>query len=242
MSLGRQFRTLWRRELKSHLRSMFGWILIAGSAAFVGGLLLLGIWKSDGQVQTLPILFANAIVVLLPPLTGLATMRSFAEERQRGTLEGLLSSPVPDRTLVFAKFAGAYTVAVLSLAAAVGGLVLYAETADIHPDYSRTGIAAVSAMFLFHSAAFTAFGILISILSRSPAIAAAVTCFLATPAALLLSGGLVNTSLPDWFDQLSITQIASGSLDSRPVVFALSALFLFLFASVRALEARRWKF
>ena len=140
------FRTLWRREMKTYLRSMTGWCLVAGFAAAVGASLLVGIRHEDGTLQTLPILFAESVVRMLPALVALATARTFAGERSRGTLELLLTAPVPDRAVVAAKFAGAFMIVAFALLAAIGGLALYAEIASPTPDYSRTGVAAVSAM------------------------------------------------------------------------------------------------
>lgn len=241
MSAKRQFRTLWRREMKSHLRSYSGWLLIAGFAAAVGGLLLLGIWRADGTVQTLPILFSSAVVAALPPLIALTTMRGFAEERQRGTLEGLLTAPVPDSAVVMAKFAGAYMVVVFAVLSAVGSLAVYAETAVPPPDYSRTGVAVSTVLILLHAASLTALGTLVSILSSRQSQAAAATLALTLVPVLFLSGALADADLPVWFGTLDVRLIARGVIDTRPIVFALTTLFLFLFAAVRALEERRWR-
>lgn len=245
MSSSRAFRTLWRRELKSMLRSLFGWIIIAAFAAAVGSLLLFSLWRLDGRIiQSLPALFATDVALALPPLIAFATMRSFAEERQNGTLEGLLTVPVSDSAVVWAKFAGAYTVVVLAIAAAIGSLAIYAEyVAHLGSpiDYRRTGVASATVLLLLHAASLTALGVLVSLYSRRPALAAVATLFLSIPPVLFLAGAFANAGLPAWFDRLDIGTVADGVVDSRPIVFALSTLFLFLFASIRALESRRWK-
>lgn len=235
------FRTLWRRELKTYLRSMTGWCLVAGFASAVGASLLVGIRHEDGTLQTLPILFAESVVRMLPALVALATARTFAGERSSGTLELLLSAPVPDRSVVAAKFAGAFTLVTLALLAAVGGLALYAEVASPAPDYSRTGVATVGAMLLLHAGAWTAGGVLISLLTRRPMAAAAATFAVVLLASLLVSGELSHAGLADWLVQMDIHKAANGVVDTRPVVLASSVLLLLLFISVRLLESRRWK-
>ncbi len=242
MSSSRAFRTLWRRELKSLLRSLFGWAIIAAFAAAVGGLLLFSLWHLDGRIVRPPRApCVPDMALALPPPLAFATMRSFAEERQNGTLEGLLTVPVPDSAIVWAKFAGAYTVVVLAIAAAVGSFAVYAEYVHIARDYRRTGIASATAILLLHAASLTALGILVSLYSRRPGIAAIATLALSIPPVLFLAGTFAPAGLPAWFDRLDICAIADGVVDSRPVVFALSTLFFFLFASIRALESRRWK-
>ena len=238
----RVFYTLWRREFKSLLRSMFGWFLIASFAAVVGGILLFVLWHFDGLIaQPLPAVFSASLAAAFPPLIAFATMRSFAEERQNGTLENLLTAPIPNSAIVWAKFAGAFTVVVLAIAAAVGGLALYAELADASIDYSRTALGNAIATLIPHAASLTALGILVSILARSQGQAAIVSFALFIPPVLFLCGAFSNAELPAWFNRLDIRPAAYGTIDTRPVVFALSTLFLFLFASVRALESRRWK-
>ena len=239
------FRTLWRRELKLRFLGMSGWFLVAGFAAAVAAQLLLGVWRERGSAQTLPILFAEAVVWALPPLVALATMRTFAEERSRGTLEMLLTAPVSDRAVVLAKFAASFTVVVVAFAAAVAGLAMYSEIANPPPDYSRTCLGLALTVLIPHAAAWTAAGVLASLFTRSQAAAAAMTFVATLPAALVLSGSLSNafpgTGLAAWLGQMKIRQAALGTLDTRQVVLGISMLFLLLFTAIRALEARRWK-
>ena len=235
------FRTLWRRDLKVYLRGMSGWLLIAGFSAITDAVLLVRIAQESGKMQTIPNLFSAALLWILPALVALVTMRSFAEERARGTLELLLTAPVPDRSVVLAKFASAYTVIVLAVLASIGGLALYAETASPHPDYSRTGVAAVTVILLLHAASWTAAGLLASLFARRQAAAAVLTLAFTLPASLILSGELSLHGPFKPLEPFAIGEVARGVIDLRTVVLAISTLFLFLFTAVRVLEARRWK-
>lgn len=235
------FRTLWRRDLKFYLRGMSGWLLVAGFSAVTDAILLLRIAQETGKMQTVPNLFAGALLWTLPALVALVTMRSFAEERANGTLELLLTAPVPDRAVVLSKFASAYTVVFLAVLASIGGLALYAETASPHPDYSRTGVAAASLVLLLHAASWTAAGLLGSLFVRRQAAAAVLSLAISLPAALALSGVLTAFVPLRIFEQIAIGEVARGVIDQRTVVLALSTLFLFLFAALRVLESRRWK-
>lgn len=235
------FRTLWRRDLKVYTRGMSGWLLIAGFSAIVDAILLAGIAMKNGSMQTLPNLFATALLWTLPALVALVTMRAFTEERASGTLELLLTAPVPDRAVVLSKFASAFTIVVLAVLASIGGLALYAEIASPHPDYSRTGVALATSVLLLHAASWTAAGVLVSLFARRQAAAAIGTLALILPAAFVLSGNLADLDPPRWFTYLSILDVTRGDIDIRTLVLALSTLLLFLFAAVRVLESRRWK-
>lgn len=235
------FRTIWRRELKFYLRGMSGWLLVAGFSAITDAVLLVRIAEESGKMQTIPNLFAAALLWALPALVALVTMRTFAEERATGTLELLLTAPVPDRSVVLAKFAAAYTVVFLAVLASIGGLAIYAETASPHPDYSRTGVAAATGVLLLHAASWTAAGLLASLFVRRQAAAAILTLAVTLPAALVLSGELAPYTSFKSLEYLAIGEVARGVVDSRTIVLAVSTLLLYLFTAVRALEARRWK-
>ncbi len=232
--------TLCRHDSLSAARSTFSWTLVAGFAAFTNLLLLISLYVAEGSIQTLQTLYATALIVSLPALCALATMRSFTEERQNGTLETLLTLPVTDRQVVFAKFGAALLLVVVAMAASLGGFVLYVETALPAPVYSRTGIASSLAVILLHAAGWTAVGILTSLLTRHQAVAA-VACLLATGPHSLIASGLAPGILPSsYLDSLSIAHVARGVLDSRPILLSATLTALFLFLAVRVLEARRW--
>lgn len=233
--------TLWRREILAALRGTLAWGLVCAYAAAAGALLLLALHAAEGTVQTLPTLYTRVLALTLPGLTALATMRAFTEERQTGTLETLLTAPVSDTSVVLAKFAAALALVALALLVAALGLVLYVETALPPPVYSRTGIAAAMVVLFLHAAAWTAAGIVSSLLSRHQTSAAVISLLATVPHSLLAAGLAPSVRTSGYFDALSITHVARGVVDSRPLLLCVSLTLLFLFVAVRALETRRWK-
>lgn len=237
----RNFLTLWRREALAALRGTLAWSLVGAFAAATGALLLLSLFSAEGTVQTLATLYTRVVALTLPGLTALATMRAFTEERQTGTLETLLTAPVSDAAVVFAKFGAALLLAVLALGVASLGFVLYVETALPPPVYSRTGIAAAMALLLLHAAAWTATGVLTSLWSRHQAIAAVLSLLATVPHSILAAGLAPSVETSGYLDSLSVAHVARGVVDSRPIILCLTALALALFVAVRTLETRRWK-
>ena len=178
-------------------------------------------------------------------VTPLLTMRLFAEEHRMGTLETLLTAPMTEADVVLAKFAGAYsTFLLLWIPTFAYAEILKRCGAQLPPiDWGPVvagylGTAMVGAFFL-------SVGLLCSLLTRHQVVAAMVC--LAT-LGLLLSGGL----LPQYSHIEKVRQIsrhisasghmmdfAAGAIDTRTVVWYLSATVLLLFVSIRLLEARR---
>jgi ABC-2 type transport system permease protein len=237
----RAFLTLFRREGLATLRSTFAWTMMAAFSAATGFLLLMALFSAEGSIETLQTLYARVLILLLPVFCALATMRSFPDERQSGTLEALLTAPVSDGEVVAAKFAAAFLLAFVGIGASLVGFVLYVETALPAPVYSRTGIAAALAVILLHAAAWTAMGTLAALLSRHQAVAAA-ACLLPAGAHSLLASGLAPGIDPSgYLNALSVVHVARGVLDSRPVLLCLSLTAFCLFAATRGLEARRWR-
>jgi len=235
------FPTLFRREALSMLRSSFAWSLTAVFAAATGALLLMALYSAEGSIETLQTLYARVLILLLPAFCALATMRSFPDERQSGTLETLLTAPVSDGEVVAAKFAAAFLLAFIGIAASLAGFVLYVETALPAPVYSRTGIAAALAAVLLHAAAWTAMGVLAALGSRHQAVVAATTLLPAGAHSLLAAGLAPGIEPSGYLNALSVVHVARGVLDSRPVLLCLALAAFCLFAATRCLEARRWR-
>lgn len=232
---------LFRREALSQIRSTYSWALMSTFAAATGFYMLMSLHTAEGTIETLQTLYARALILSLPILCALATMKVFSGERMTGTIETLLTAPVSDAEVVMAKFWSALLLVVFSLAASLVGFVIYVETALPAPVYSRTGIAAALALTLLHAAAWTALGILSAVLTRHQA-AAAAGCLL--PAALhssIAAGILPGTTPSGYVNALSIVHVARGVLDTRPILLCLSLTFFFVFLATRCLEARRWK-
>ena len=243
------FLQIWRREMESYFRT---------SVAYVVGIFFLAItgfsfWMltarlaqgaTDGDMTSTlfgsPWLWLAMLIV-----TPLLTMRLFAEERRMGTLEMLLTAPVTETEVVLAKFAGAYaaflllwvpTLAYAAILKYCGAQLPPVDWGPVAAGY--LGTALVGAFFL-------SVGLLCSLLTRHQVVAA-MACLAAL--GLLLSIGL----LPFYFHTEPVRQVArcvsaplhmldfaAGTIDTRTVVWYLSATVLLLFVSIRILEVRR---
>jgi ABC-2 type transport system permease protein len=176
-------------------------------------------------------------------------MRLFALEKASGTFETLMTTPVGDLQVVAAKFSSAlifYLIAWLPLLAC-----LFIVRHFSHQNAALDG-GTMGGMFLgigLTGGLFLSLGCFASALSRSQMGAAMISFVLGVS---LFALGFLAEAIPlasRWqaqaisyfglFEQMH--DFARGVVDTRAVIFYVSATFWFLFLTLRVVESRRWK-
>jgi ABC-2 type transport system permease protein len=247
------FWALLRRELSAFFFSLAGYVIIA-AVTFLTGLSFVVLVQNLGpEPSSMPVTelfylsFYFWLILLL--VTPAITMRLFALEKAAGTFETLMTTAVGDVQVVAAKFAAAlifYLVAWLPLLAGFFILQYFARQSRALDAGTLggmlLGILLVGSLFL-------SLGCFASALTRNQVTAAMISFALGVS---LFSLGFLALALPvnaDWqtqvlahfnlFDQMH--DFARGVVDTRTVIFYVSATFLFLFLTLRVVESRRWK-
>lgn len=179
--------------------------------------------------------------LFVPPLL---TMRLIAEERRSGTLEGLMTAPITDLTVVLAKFAGALSFYVALWAPSIAYLLVLKSFGAL-PD---SGILLTSYVgILLLGSLLVAIGLLASAVSPNQIVAAILgivfnlVLFFGPFLAIQMPRGTLRAVL----EHLSIfghfqTSFGKGVLDTGIVSVYLLGVFVCLFLAVRAVESRRW--
>jgi ABC-2 type transport system permease protein len=178
--------------------------------------------------------------VLIPVIT----MRVLAEERGRGTLELLLTSPVRDWEVALAKWLGAFLFYVLLLATTllyVGILRYYVPNLDLGL------IGATYIGLLLVGGAAVAIGVLASSLTRNQI----VSFFIAMVALLMIwyagyvIGYFVAPPANLFFEYVGgfnrFQSFMLGQAELRDIVYWLSLIAGCLFLTSRVLGSRRWR-
>jgi ABC-2 type transport system permease protein len=171
-------------------------------------------------------------------------MRVIAEERGRGTLELLLTSPVRDWELTVAKWLGAYLFYVLLLATT---LVYVAILRWYVPDLDLGLIGATYLGLLLVGGAAVAIGVLASSLTRNQIVAffIAMVALLITWYAGYLIGFFVAPPANLFFEYVGgfnrFQAFMLGQAELRDVVYFLSLTAGALFLTTRVLASRRWR-
>jgi ABC-2 type transport system permease protein len=244
--------TLTRRELGTFFFSWIGYVVIAG-AAFLTGLSFVSIIdRLQGESSPMPIteIFLNLcfwlILIFSAPII---TMRLFSLEKFSGTFETLMTAPVGDLEVVLSKFTAAlifYMVMWLPLIACILFLRYFSAGANII-DSGTLGSTFLGIFLL--GTVYMAVGCFASSITHNQIVAAMVS--FAIGLGFFLVSFLADQLAPprSWanalFNCISIRQqmedFARGAVDTRYIVFYLSASSFFLFLTYRVVESRRWK-
>lgn len=241
--------TIWRREVGSGFLSPVAYVVIVLSLAVCGWVFLQLAQDRSGSSESLPSLLLRVVVFLwMPILVTVITMRTFAEEKQQGTIETLLTVPVSEAEIVLGKYAGSLTFLILATLPALASLFILVYMSPglslLRLDWGE--IAGCMLFYLLVAANCTAIGVLVSLLTRRQVVAA-VGCFAGILIPLIAGQAIANAALfpPAFADSISaenhMRAFSRGIVDSRPVVLYISTTVFLLFASIRVLEIRRWR-
>ena len=237
-------RLIWWRDTRAMLTTTAGYGTLAGFLALAGWSFADLLRRNEGGFISAQATWATAVAPWLPVLAALATMRVFAEERQTGTLETLLTAPVSARDVVAGKFGAALTLALAGVVLAAAPVGILARLAPrTAGTFSVAGMAVAMAALGVQAAAWTAIGTLASLLARQQAAAGMLTVLLIGAPYALYAGLMAwlpraRLSLWRWPPLEHAADAASGLLALGPPVLYLSVAACALFVCVRVIEAR----
>jgi ABC-2 type transport system permease protein len=240
--------TIYRREIAGLFFGPLAWLLLALAFLLNGYLFVFYLKFAGGDVDVAIRASLGeswpfwALLILFPPLL---TMRMISEESRTGLLEFLLTAPVSDAAVVVGKFLAAVTFLGILWAC----IFIYAFT------LARLGMAPDPGVLvggwigaLLVSGFFCAIGLFASSLTNTPVLSAFAAVLLNL--AIVISPLLAQMSGQRWLrnviERIDVLDhhknaFMLGVLDSSYVVFFVAWTGLFLFMTVRMLEARRWR-
>ncbi|MFN2132563.1 MAG: ABC transporter permease [Anaerolineae bacterium] len=228
-----------RRELYAYFVSPIAYLVAAAFLLLSGLFFVVG--AARWQDATLQPMFGSLSIVLIF-LAPVLTMRLLSREQDQGTIELLLTAPVRDWEVVTGKFLSSliYYAGTLALTGLyIPVLVLYG-----HPDLGTIGSGYLGLVLL--GAALLALGVLSSSLTGNQIVAAVIGIVASVGLWLLdLLGSLLGSGVQQVIGYLTPSghyyNLVDGIVDTRDLVYYLSATFLFLFLASRVIEARRWR-
>ncbi len=237
------------RELRAYFFSPLAYVVLTLLLLVNGFVFWLIIsFLSDPRAQIgapLELFFGQTIFFWLVLLfvAPVLTMRLISEERRSGTIEVLMTAPVSEGQVILGKYLAAllFYVFLWTPTLIYAAVVDYYGTVDWGPVASGyLGILGIGALFL-------AVGTFASTLSRNQLVAAVLTFALLVP---LFTFGLLeqlfnSEALKGVFEYLNLWQhmddFAKGIVDTRRLVYYLSATLFFLFLAARGLEVKKWR-
>jgi ABC-2 type transport system permease protein len=184
-------------------------------------------------------LFSTFILFFIP----LLTMGVYAEERKRGTIELLMTSPITELDIVLGKFFGSLTMfATMLIPTAVPVIFLY-FCSDPRPPV-KIILAGYLGAFLV-GASLLAVGTFLSSLTENQIIAAVMTFavfLIIWLADLLGSPSGSSATLLGYFSIVRHFQdFARGVIDTSSLIYFGSMIVFFVFLTVRSVDSMRWR-
>ncbi|MDX2160784.1 MAG: ABC transporter permease [bacterium] len=234
---------IFRREVSQYFSSPFAYLIGFAILFFTGLVFTQELTLTENRIPD-PAIIPRMMSFLMVFFAPLLTMRLLAEEQREGTLELLLTAPVPDGSIVIGKFLGAwfyYTVLIgITLAYQI---ILTALTA---PDLGTT-IAAYLGIWLYGGATIMV-GLLFSALTENQIVAAFFSMITLLILWLADSAGqiIANIDVARAVRALSLqghfsTSFAAGLVRMEDVAYFVGIIILMVFLATRVVEANRWR-
>lgn len=248
-----QFITLTRRELASFFLSPIGYLVLGGMvlAHWISYYIYVGTLASE-RVLPEPIVshyfFALIpVIVLLLEIPAL-TMRLVAEEWRTGSLEVLLTAPVNEAPVVLSKFLATWLFFLITWLPS--GLFLVVLRVEVDQPFDYRPLLSYYVALAAQGLTFVAMGLFFSVVTRNQIVAAVLTLvgMIAFLAFYLVRVQVIPVGLPPVVQtvvgRLSFVHMwqesLAGQLPLQAVIAFASPAALFLFLSVKVLEARKW--
>ncbi len=256
-----QYATLTRRELASYFTSPIGYGLIVISL-FFGGLSFVLVFEEDVYTPRRSFLFEPIVqsycanffsVIAVTLIVPVITMRLLSEERRTGTYEVLMVAPVTEWGVILSKFTAAWFMYLFAWL--IWGVYLLLFRAE-NPPFEIRPLLSFALTVSLTGLGFIGMGMFFSSLTKNQIIGAALTSvgmmfFIALhlvatsnivfPRNDTGSEGSPWRSLLGHLSYINLWfQSAKGRLHVRDIVLHGSLSILFLFATQKVLEARRW--
>jgi len=175
--------------------------------------------------------------------TPILTMGVYAEERKRGTMELLMTSPVTEVQIVLGKFLASLTLYALMLLPTASYLVYMFLRSEPTPPW-RMMLAGYAGVLLL-GGALLSLGSFISSLTENQLIAAVLTFAAFLIIWVLDLGRNADSGLAAILAYLSVVRhfddFTKGVVDTSSLIYYASFMFLFIFLTVRSVDSMRWR-
>ena len=241
--------TLFKKELASFFSSLIGYLTIIVFLVLTG--LMLWVFKGDFNILDYGFSGMDGLFIIGPFLylflIPAITMRMFAEEKKNGTMELLLTKPLSEMTLIWAKFLAGLTLVLISL---LPTLVCYFSVYALGDPVGNIDTGSVAGSYiglLLLGAAFVAIGLFASSITNNQIVAFILAALMSAFMHLgfesiyrmgfLGNADLLVRSLGMSYHYESISR---GVIDTRDVIYFASVIALFLLATRIVLQSRKW--
>ncbi len=182
---------------------------------------------------------AQIILFVVPMLT----MGVYAEERKRGTMELLMTSPLTDLHVVLGKFLASLSLFAVLLVPTLGYQVVLLRWSEPAPAWRVIGVGYLGMVLL--GGVLIALGLFLSSLTENQIIAAVLTFGVFLILWVIDLAAQSSSRLSDVLQYVSILRhyedFTRGVIDTSALVFYLSLIVFGVFLTLRAVDSLRWR-
>ncbi len=238
------------KEINSFLNSLIGYIVVIVFLLTIG--LFLWVFPDSafnildsGYASLDPLFVLTPWVYLL--LVPAISMRLFSEEKKTGTIELLLTKPLTEMQIVWAKYMAGVLLVVFSL---LPTLVYFATLHAISLPVGNIDSGAIWGSYiglLLLGATFVSIGLFSSSLADNQVVAFIIGFFLCLffykgfeSVAQILGMGKASGIVFNLGINAHYLSLSRGVVDTRDVVYFLSVILFFLFLTRFITESRKW--
>ncbi len=241
--------SLFKKEISSFLSSLVGYVVILIFLTILGLL----VWVFPGDFNVLDTGYAQldpmftlapwVFMFLIPAVT----MRFFAEEKRTGTIELLLTKPLTELQLIFAKYLAGLALVIIAL---IPTLIYYISVYQLGNPVGNIDNGGFWGSFIgliFLSSGFISIGLFSSTLSDNQVVAFIIAVFLSFIAftgfdaiSTIPIFESVDTFIASLGINLHYQSLSRGVIDTRDVIYFVSLTFFFILLTRLVLESKKW--
>ncbi len=242
--------SLLKKEINSFLNSLIGYISIVVFLVTIG----LFLWIFPGNdfniaeagyanIDSLFLITPWVYMFLIPAIT----MRLFSEEKKSGTIELLLTRPLTEMQIIFAKYFAGVILVLISLLPTLLFFYTVYEYAVPRGNVDVGGIWGSYIGLFFLAAGFVAIGVFSSSLTDNQVVAFIIAMFLCLVCYVgfqalseILPVGIASNVVYKLGIVAHYNSMSRGVIDTRDVLYFISLVAVFLVLTKLVLESRKW--
>ncbi len=240
--------SIFQKEIHAFFSSVIGYMVIAVFLVSIG--LFMWVFSEtsvlDYHFATMDQLFSIAPLVFLFLIPAI-TMRSYAEEKSKGTIEFLYTKPLTDIEILLGKFFANFGLVVFAL---IPTFIYYFSIYKLGAPVGNLDSGAIIGSYIglfFLAAAFVAIGMFASSMTRNQITAfifGAFLCFVFHWAFMFLSKlPVFRLGLDVFIQKIGINyhyaSISKGLVDTRDLIYFISIVGVFLYATFVSIKAQK---